>query len=410
MNTWKLSRRGLRTVVGLEMRQRIRSRRWLIALVAWFVVVGATTVLTVASTSVLTTMTDGAFTPGPLVFGIVIFFVLGLSLIIVPTFTATSINGDRGSGTLATLQATPLSALEIAAGKLVAAWAISAAFLIVALPFVVWAMVLGSISVWQAVVCYLVMFALIAVVCAIGLGWSALISRSAGSIVMTYLCVAGLTILGPLTLVLATPLLVHTEDVRVWGLPQDVYEKYSQEVDKYFMDSGSGSTTAVPPVPPLEKCTWSTQPEEIIHTERMWWVVMLNPFVIVADAAPLPAAADSDLTDYVSSSTDPLAALQTGVRSLAAGEPAERDDCVSAAAMADYTVTWDDKGFPVVTSPDGTVLKDFSPVKRQVISGGSPIWPWGLAANVAIGGLFFWIAVRRLRVPYGALPRGVRVA
>jgi hypothetical protein len=40
----------------------------------------------------------------------------------------------------------------------------------------------------------------------------------------------------------------------------------------------------------------------------------------------------------------------------------------------------------------------------------SPIWPWGLGANLLIGATFLWVAVRRLQVPYGQLPPGTRVA
>ena len=38
-----LSWAGVRTVAVLELRQRVRSTRWVVALVVWFVVVGAIT-------------------------------------------------------------------------------------------------------------------------------------------------------------------------------------------------------------------------------------------------------------------------------------------------------------------------------------------------------------------------------
>jgi hypothetical protein len=40
----------------------------------------------------------------------------------------------------------------------------------------------------------------------------------------------------------------------------------------------------------------------------------------------------------------------------------------------------------------------------------SPVWPYGLAADVAVGAGFTVVAVRRLRAPARALPRGTRVA
>ena len=47
---------------------------------------------------------------------------------------------------------------------------------------------------------YAVMIAEIAVVCAIGLGWSSLVNRTAGSTVLTYLTVAVITLLTPIAM------------------------------------------------------------------------------------------------------------------------------------------------------------------------------------------------------------------
>ena len=43
--TWGLTWHGVRTVAALELRQRVRSTRWVVALVVWFLVVGALTLL-----------------------------------------------------------------------------------------------------------------------------------------------------------------------------------------------------------------------------------------------------------------------------------------------------------------------------------------------------------------------------
>lgn len=53
MNTWSLSWHGLRTVISLELKQRIRSPRWIVALAAWFVLIGAVTGLTIYSATYL---------------------------------------------------------------------------------------------------------------------------------------------------------------------------------------------------------------------------------------------------------------------------------------------------------------------------------------------------------------------
>jgi len=48
------------------------------------------------------------------------------------------------------------------------------------------------------------------------------------------------------------------------------------------------------------------------------------------------------------------------------------------------------------------------PVQRALDR--SPVWPWGLGANLLLGAIAVWFAVRRLRIPQLTVPRGTRVA
>lgn len=295
MNAWRLSVNGLRTVTELELKQRIRSRRWIWALVAWFLVIGSITSLVIFATSRTLDTDQSAPNPGPMAFALNVFFVLGMGLIIAPTFTATSINGDRAAGTLATLQATRLSAAEIVVGKLLAALLTALVFLVVGLPFIAWSMVTGSISLWQVVACFAVVFVLVTVVCAIGLGWSALLSRPAGSTVMTYLSVVALTVISTFMLLLLSLLVRSPDTVRVWGIPDDVQTEYQTQIDTYWTDHPDGDSNGLPQ-PPIDKCTWNTEAVMNVHMERVWWITVINPFVVVADAAPLPPQAYADLS------------------------------------------------------------------------------------------------------------------
>ena len=113
--TWSLTWHGVRTVATLELRQRVRSSRWIVSLVIFGLGVGGVTALTwgVASSATGSTSTDVV---GPTMFGFIVFFVLFLGLLVSPTLSATAINGDRNAGTLATLQVTLLSATEIVLG------------------------------------------------------------------------------------------------------------------------------------------------------------------------------------------------------------------------------------------------------------------------------------------------------
>lgn len=361
--TWTLTWHGVRTVAELELRQRIRSTRWIVALVVWFVVVGAITGLVWLSTrNVLEPFTNGAQVrnlQGPIMFGLVVFFVLFLGLLVAPTLSATSINGDRSAGTLAILQVTLLSPFEIVLGKLLASWIAALAFLVVSVPFIGAALGAGGTPVLAMFVCLGVLALLLAAVCAIGLGFSALTARTSGSAVLTYIAVASLSALSPIVFGLTYLTTTHDETVRVWTMP----------------GSWAGNTTTA--------CEWEDRVQPVTHTERTWWLLGINPFVIVADAAPQPKPETHNAI-----SGDPLGSIRNGVRSLRAGPAHEIDQCWSEQAQS----------------------KDYvSPVAERDVDT-SAVWPWGLGANLLLGAAGMWVAVRRLRIPQRTLPRGTRVA
>ncbi|MFF3064908.1 ABC transporter permease [Oerskovia sp. NPDC057915] len=353
---WALSWHGIRTVATLELRQRVRSTRWKIALVVWFVVVGGITLLTSGALTAWSPGTDDvAF--GPVIFGAVVFFVLFLGLLVAPTLSASAINGDRNAGTLATLQVTLLTAAEIVVGKLVAAWTAALAFLVVSIPFIAWALVAGGVSFLSLVTTILLLAVLLAVVCAIGLGFSALTTKTSGSAVLTYLTVAGLTVVSLILFGLTTPLVTQDSRIQVWTVPSD----------------HDWESTDIP------ECVWETMTVPQVHTERTWWLLAVNPFVIVADAAPEPTHADDGDPFY--SASDPLSLIRAGVRAARTGPAPEQDWCGGGASPVD------------APEPDD-----------------SAVWPWGLGANLLLGAGGVVLAVRRLRVPSAKLPRGTRVA
>ncbi|GAA1402732.1 ABC transporter permease [Oerskovia paurometabola] len=359
---WSLSWHGVRTVATLELRQRVRSTRWKIALVVWFVVVGGITLLTSGALSFTTGYDNGSDVQyGPIIFGAVVFFVLFLGLLVAPTLSASAINGDRNAGTLATLQVTLLTAAEIVVGKLVAAWSAALAFLVVSIPFIAWALVAGGVSFLSLVTTVLLLAVLLAVVCAIGLGFSALTTKTSGSAVLTYLTVAGLTVVSLIAFGLTVPLVTYESEAQVWSVPDDYDGEYGT----------------------APECEWQARELTQSHTELTWWLLAVNPFVIVADAAPQPTYADSDEAYF--STSDPLSLIRAGVRAARTGPSPVQDWCYGNGA--DYE----------------------SPVDAPEADD-SPVWPWGLGANLLLGAGGVVLAVRRLRIPTAKLPRGTRVA
>ena len=276
-------------------------------------------------------------------FGIIVFLVLSLGGLIAPALSATSVNGDRSAGVLATLQTTLLSPAEIAAGKLLGAWGTALALLAAASPFLLWGYLEGGTPIGRLAVTVALVALTLLVVCAIGLGWSAVAARTSSSVVLTYLTVAFLGLGLPLLFLLSLPTVTVSERVPV------------------RQDNGNGCQAAI--------YQQTTRP----HTERVWWLLALSPYVVVADAAPRPS----------SSIDDPLTLIRTGVREARLGPSAIEDWCFNGS--------------------DGEARA----IQRESLAA---TWPLGLAGDLCIGGAFAAVTVRRLRAPVHRLPRGTRVA
>lgn len=346
--TWALSAGGLATVIRLELRQRVRSSRWLLMLGLWFVTIGAIFGLTLA-------VVGGSDDSGAYLFGAIAFLVLTLGLLVAPALSATSVNGDRAAGTLATMQMTLLSPAELAVGKLLAAWGTALVFLAVGSPFLLASLALGGTSLARAVVTIVMLALILLTVCAVALGWSALTARLASSAVMTYLSVAFLC-LGTLIFFLLSLPLVSTEDrVQVLQNPADYDYSSSTRLQR-------------------EDCDVVTDTRERMHSEYTWWLLAANPYVVVADAAPHDPGQD-----------DVLSLIGQGARLARDGAQEPVDECYAA-----------DGG-------SGILGEDDAPRS-------GPVWPFGLGVNLLLGGLGLAAAVLRLRTPVGALPRGTRIA
>jgi len=345
---------GMRTVAGQEFRLRIRAGRWRWLLGIWFAVV--------LLFAVLLRLGLAAVTPpeyrqplGPPLFGGVLLFVLGLALLVVPALTAQSVNGDRERGTLATLQVTLLSPAEIALGKLLAAWGTALAFLALTLPIVVWALAEGGLPIGNVVTTLLVVALLLGVVCAVSQALSALFARSITSALLSYLAVFALTVGTLIAFGLATAL---TNERATVTYEEPVVDPSTGQVVEGETRTQTYETTRVRP-------------------DRTWPLLAPNPFVILADSAPrLPERYDPRTGERVERPLDPLGAIGDAAREARrAPEEVER------------------AGYLAADRPDP-----------------GPLWPYGLAFDVALAAGAVVVTVRRLRTPAHRLPRGVRIA
>jgi ABC-type transport system involved in multi-copper enzyme maturation permease subunit len=270
--------RGIWLVARQEFRIRLRTGRWRWLLGAWVLVVGGITMLLDLSleTGYSFGTTDVRARGVPL-FGFLMLFVLGLVLVVSPALTSQSVNGDRERGTLATLQVTRLGPLEIALGKLLAAWGVGLVALALTLPFAGYAVGQGGITAVRVAAVYAVVAILIGVVCAVSQALSSLLARSITSAMLSYLTVAALGVGTLIMFTLVAPLMTEQ---RTTTSPDGIPYTY-----------------------------------EVTRVDRVWWLLAPNPFIVVADSAPhLPRRVTTDGDVVIIDDYDPLSAIGNEVR------------------------------------------------------------------------------------------------
>ncbi|CAM2946489.1 ABC transporter permease [Actinomyces slackii] len=351
-----MSWKGVRTVAVLELRQRVRATRWRLMLAIWAVV------LALVCGGLMAAMLANGYHPASrdylALYDVVVCFVLGIGLIVAPTLSAMSINGDRADATLALLQATALRAREIAVGKLLAAWLAAMTFLAVALPFLAVLALMADASPLTLLGHALVLLVTLGSVCAIGLGMSGLTARTSASAVLTYLVVA--------VLVVGTPLATAASTMAARGTQRVIY--YEADYDASTDDS--------------VKCEEKphVEIEEVIHTDRIWWMLTPNPFLMLADIS----ARDTRGDPYAGL----LKSSGLGIDEMRNPQPAE-----VVHYFCDRTATEEPSFDEDSQSPQHLAF-----------------WPAGLLVLVLLGTGGVVAAVRRLEVPAGRLPKGVRLA
>lgn len=118
------------TIARLELLQRVRT-------VSWYVLLGVFALLLVGVTALAYLAYGGWGQSGPGIYSVVVCVTLLLVLLVSPTLSGNSINGDRDAATLAPVQVTLVTTGEILLGKFVAGWITGLAFAAVAAPFLV---------------------------------------------------------------------------------------------------------------------------------------------------------------------------------------------------------------------------------------------------------------------------------
>jgi hypothetical protein len=222
----------------------------------------------------------------------------------------------------------------------------------------------------------------LAVICALGLMFSTLTARTIASAVLTYLSVAALTFGTVIAFLISMPILSTDQSVRVKVVP-DTWFQENQPANPD--DKNAAGPTAA-------DCVYIVRTQKVMHTERTWWLLALNPFVVVADAAPSRRP-----MDYLG--FEPLSMISDGARSARMGTTTESlNEC------------WPELE-PSQGLNSGSHEQDRAQqVQRERLKAVHAVWPYGFGFLGLVGAASTWVAVRRLRTPIRKLPRGTRIA
>jgi ABC-2 type transport system permease protein len=344
---------GVWVILTLELRQRVRT-------ISWYVLIGVFIALIAIVTVVLSVALRGFGADdsgGGGVYSTVVYFVLLLGTLVAPALSGNAINGDRDAGTLATTQVTLITTGQLIVGKFFAAWITALAFLAAAVPFLIYASIVGRLSAGAISISILILAIELGVVAAIGVGLSGLINRPLFSVVLSYLAVAALSIGTLITFTLG-------------GVAVQSQVTSVSSYGTNYNNAGNATSCSAP----------ETTRYSIPRFDLFWGVLAANPYVVLADAVP----AQFDRNGYP---TDLFGQVKYGVR--------------SAQIAPETEITYDEcsQGPP-----------ELPPTAREVIDSTTPGWFVGLTIHVVLAAGALAGAWARTRTPAARLSRGSRIA
>ncbi len=237
-------------VARRELQERFRTLRSPLLISVWVLALGMLTFLSylVARSSAETRIDDSglaglgsvfaASSMGPYILHAVLLGLLTAAVFVVPGQAAVAIVGERERQTLPLLQVSQLSGTRIVVGKLASSLAFILLLLVVALPLLVVPVLLGGVTVGQAVMGVVMVAGTAITIGAVSM-WISARARSVQGAVLGSYVVAAVLVFGGFALVAAEVLLLAPEDTGrtrySQGLPRDDgRELYSAWVNPYL--------------------------------------------------------------------------------------------------------------------------------------------------------------------------------
>ncbi|MFS0868125.1 ABC transporter permease [Microbacterium sp. 179-B 1A2 NHS] len=352
------------TIATLDLTQRIRT-------VSWYVLLGVFALLLIGATMLSFFAFGYIEDTGAGVYSTVVFITLLLIVLVSPTLSGNTINGDRDAATLAPVQVTQATTAEIILGKFLAAWITGLAFAAVAVPFLLIASLGGGVNVLTVLVSAIILVVETGVIAAFGTALSGILARPLFSVAATYLVVAALAI-GTLI------------GFGLLGSSITSEQTYRYQSAEYDPTTGApvctdGSEDCWDDPEEMVCGEWETSVSRVPRFDAVWWMLAANPFVILADATPVGF-------DRTGHPVDLFGYAKTAVR-WAQIPPELESSWSECAPYADDTRT-----------------------SEEVIAATVPSWFVGLGVQLAAAGLLLWWAGARTRTPARKLPPGTRIA
>lgn len=346
----RVSWAGSRAVAATQLRHRRRTTRWVRALLVWCGVLAGVLLVAVAllpwllpsvtsysgtaagpgSVGQVLGFGELEVTPGPTLFAVVTFTMLAGAVVAGATLTATA-------------PAVTAAPADRALGTWLASWICTCGLVAAGVPFLVLTLVAGGGPPSAVVRVTLVVALLAAGVCGVAEGLATAGRAPTRVVRMTVGAVLAVTLVTPVLVAIANPLVTTTGPVQV-----------------YTVLPSSPANTDNP------TCGYEPAVRRIAHTERSWWVQVVNPVVLVADAAGTPDPGPMRRS-AVAWPIDPLDGIRRGARLLRAGSPLQLDECAS-------------------------IVSD-EHIEQSVATG--PFWGWGVAFWTILGAVGVVLAARR---------------
>lgn len=353
------------TIARLELVQRMRT-------VSWFVLLGIFAVLLVGVTFLSFFAFQSYEQSGAAIYSTVVYITLLLVILVSPTLSGNSINGDRDAATLAPVQVTLATTGEILLGKFLAAWITGLAFAVVSVPFLVIASFGGGVQPGTVLASLAILILETGIIAAIGIAISGILPRPLFSVAATYLVVAALAIGSVIGFGLV--------GASITSEATNSYRPMAYDESTGNPECRDGSDDCWNDPENMVCGEWQVDTWQVPRFDYVWWMLAANPFVILADATPTQF-------DREGNAVDAFGALKFGVRS--AQLPPELDQ------------RWDDCA-PIDQQMPATA--------EEVIGKTVPSWFVGLGVQILLAaGLLAW-AWARTRTPARQLPPGTRIA